>query len=218
MILVLPCTEAAAILTPPRTETAADRGLDHPDPRLLHAQCALQHQMHVVRHLGRGADRELVALGIVIDVSRVRLRLGLTDLGQLKGSLANQIGLFEPGVDVADLEFGRALGIAGPLFMEIDRALGEDSSDAAARLRQRAWRIRILGALGRYDEAVLLGESCKALVAAPDWWMFPGQPPRPEAWASVLALKTPDRARRLADAASRECGRAKVCTNVVGIS
>ncbi len=93
-------------------------------------------------------------------------------------------------------------GNAAAALAQIDRALGEDSSDAAARLRQRAWRIRILGALGRYDEAVLLGESCKALVAAPDWWMFPGQPPRPEAWASVLALKTPDRARRLADAAT----------------
>jgi tetratricopeptide (TPR) repeat protein len=94
-------------------------------------------------------------------------------------------------------------GNAAAALAQLDRALGEEAADAATRLRQRAWKVRILGSLGRYDEAVLLAEECRSLVAAPDWWMFHGQAPRPEAWAAVLALKTPDRARRLADHATR---------------
>ena len=94
-------------------------------------------------------------------------------------------------------------GNAAAALAQVERALGEDTSDAATRLRQRAWMVRILGALGRYDEALLLAESCRDLVGAPDWWMIPGQIPRPEAWAAVLALKTPARARTLADTATR---------------
>ena len=94
-------------------------------------------------------------------------------------------------------------GNAAAALAQVDRALGEELSDASTRLRQRAWKVRILGALGRYDDALVVAEECRDLVAAPDWWMFPGQAPRPEAWAAVLALQTPARARRLADTATR---------------
>jgi len=94
-------------------------------------------------------------------------------------------------------------GNAVTALAQIDRAMAEDTADAATRLRRRARKVRILGALGRYDEAVRLAETCVDLVSAPDWWMYPGQPPRPEAWAAVLSLTDTGKALTLAAAAVR---------------
>ena len=94
-------------------------------------------------------------------------------------------------------------GNAATALAHLERALAGDAANAATTLRQRAWKVRILGVLGRYDEAEAVAKGCQDLVAAPDWWMVPGQPPRPEAWAAVLTLRAPARALALAESAVR---------------
>ena len=80
-----------------------------------------QHQVDVVRHLGRGADRDPAAVGVVLGLCGVRLALDLADLAQLVGLLAHQVGGPEPGVGVADLEIDLALDIAGAFLVQLDR-------------------------------------------------------------------------------------------------
>ena len=150
------------------------------------------------------------ASGLVTDaarwppVGRLALGLLLNELGPSAASDALLHGLsHEQRPFASEAAAVRACreGNAAATLAQINRALGPEGTDAETRLRQRAWKIRILGALGRTGEALTLAESCGDLVAAPDWWMFPGQPPRPEAWAAVLALGEPARARRLAEVA-----------------
>ena len=94
-------------------------------------------------------------------------------------------------------------GNAATALAHLERALAGGIANAATTLRQRAWKVRILGVLGRCDEAEAVAKGCQDLVAAPDWWMVPGQPPRPEAWAAVLMLRAPARALALAESAVR---------------
>jgi len=109
-------------------------------------------------------------------------------------------------------------GNAATALAQVDRALAGEPQDAATLLRQRAWKVRILGALGRYDEALRLADDCRGLNAAPDRGTYPGQPPRPEAWAAVLALRDPDRARALADLAVRRRALAPEAWLALGLS
>ena len=105
-------------------EPAADMGLDHADVGLLHAQRPGQHQVDVIRHLGRGADDQLAAAGVVFGLGGVGLALDLADLVELVGFLAHQIGGGEPGNGVAELEIDLALDIAGPFLVQLDRVPG----------------------------------------------------------------------------------------------
>ena len=102
-------------------EPAADMGLDHPYVGLLHAERPGQHEVDVVRHLGRGADGNLAPARVVLGLGGVRLALDLADLIELVGLLAHQVGGGETGPGVADLEIDLALDIAGALLVELDR-------------------------------------------------------------------------------------------------
>ena len=107
-----------------RPEAAADVRLDDADARLLHLQGLGQHEVHVIGHLGRGADRDAPALGVVIGEDGVGLALHLADLGTIVGLLAHQVGGLEAAIDVAEFELGVAVDVARALGVELDGAFG----------------------------------------------------------------------------------------------
>ncbi len=93
--------------------------LDHADARHVHVEDLRQHQVHVVRHLGRGVHRHAVALGVVVGDRGVHLHLVLADLGAVVGAVAHEVGLREAVRDAAELEQHVALDVAGLLGVQL---------------------------------------------------------------------------------------------------
>ena len=92
-------------------ETAADMRLDHADARHVHGEDLRQHQVHVIRHLGRGMHGDAVAHHVVVGDRGVHLHLVLAHLGAIVGAFADQIGRRKGRFDIAELEQNVALEI-----------------------------------------------------------------------------------------------------------
>ena len=92
-------------------EAAADMRLDHADARHVHVEDLRQHQVHVVRHLGRGVHGDAVAHRVVVGDRGVHLHLVLAHLGAVVGAFAHQVGRGKSRRDVAELEQHVALEI-----------------------------------------------------------------------------------------------------------
>ena len=105
-------------------EAAADVGLDHPDPRLLHPQAAREHEVHVVGDLGARVHGEASPLRVVVREGGVHLHLGLADLRAAVGLLAHEVGFGMGRVHVPELVLDVALDVAGALLVEVDGVRG----------------------------------------------------------------------------------------------
>ena len=92
-------------------EAAADMRLDHADARHVHVEDLRQHQVHVIRHLGRGMHGDAVAHRVVVGDRGVHLHLVLAHLGAVVGAFAHQIGRRKRRFDIAELEQNVALDI-----------------------------------------------------------------------------------------------------------
>ena len=92
-------------------KTAADMGLDHADARHVHGEDLRQHQVHVVRHLGRGVHGNAITHHVVVGDRGVHLHLVLAHLGAIVGAFADQVGRRKGRRDIAELEQNVALEI-----------------------------------------------------------------------------------------------------------
>ena len=106
-------------------EAAADVGLDDADARGVHLQRAREHEVNVVRHLGRGVDGHALPHRIVLGQGRMHLHLVLAHLGAEIALLAHELGLGEAGRGTAELEKHVALDVVRAMGMDVDRSLGQ---------------------------------------------------------------------------------------------
>jgi hypothetical protein len=83
---------SAAISSTLSVSVRQPKPLDHADARHVHAEYLRQHQVHVVRHLGRGVHGDAVAHHVVVGDRGVHLHLVLAHLGAIVGAFANQVG------------------------------------------------------------------------------------------------------------------------------
>ena len=79
--------------------------------------------MHIVRHLGAGADGQFISFAIIFRIRGMRFSLHLANLCAVVLGFVNKIGFGEALVRITDLKLNMAFDIALAMVVEIDRVL-----------------------------------------------------------------------------------------------